>query len=30
MQREGRLARFIVHPNLSDEPRDVYLYAATR
>jgi RimJ/RimL family protein N-acetyltransferase len=30
MQREGRLARFIVHPNVSDEPRDAYLYAITR
>jgi [ribosomal protein S5]-alanine N-acetyltransferase len=28
--REGRLARYIVHPNISDEPRDVYLYARTR
>jgi RimJ/RimL family protein N-acetyltransferase len=30
MLREGRLARFIVHPNLSDEPRDVYCYAIVR
>jgi [ribosomal protein S5]-alanine N-acetyltransferase len=30
MQREGRLRRFIVHPNLSDEPRDVFLYARVR
>jgi RimJ/RimL family protein N-acetyltransferase len=30
MQREGRLARFIIHPNVSDEPRDAYLYAITR
>jgi [ribosomal protein S5]-alanine N-acetyltransferase len=28
--REGRLRRYIVHPNISDEPRDVYLYARTR
>jgi len=28
--REGHLRRYIVHPNLSDEPRDVYLYARTR
>ncbi len=30
MIREGTLRRFIVHPNLSSEPRDSYLYAATR
>jgi [ribosomal protein S5]-alanine N-acetyltransferase len=30
MVREGRLRRYIVHPNVSDEPRDVYLYARTR
>jgi lincosamide nucleotidyltransferase A/C/D/E len=28
--REGRLARYIVNPNITDEPRDVYLYARTR
>jgi len=28
--REGRLRRYIVHPNVSDEPRDVYVYARTR
>lgn len=28
--KEGRLARFIVHPNLSPEPRDCWLYAITR
>jgi lincosamide nucleotidyltransferase A/C/D/E len=28
--REGRLRRYIMHPNMSDEPRDVYLYARTR
>jgi len=27
MEREGRLARYIVHPNAGSEPRDVYLYA---
>jgi len=30
MLREGRLRRYMVHPNLSDQPRDVYLYARTR
>jgi RimJ/RimL family protein N-acetyltransferase len=30
MRREGRLARYLVHPNVSDEPRDAYLYAITR
>jgi RimJ/RimL family protein N-acetyltransferase len=30
MRREGRLARYVVHPNISDEPRDAYLYAVTR
>lgn len=30
MRREGILRRFIIHPNISDEPRDVYLYAMTR
>ena len=27
---EGMLRRYIIHPNLSDEPRDVYCYALTR
>lgn len=27
---EGRLRRFTFHPNISDEPRDVYCYAKTR
>jgi RimJ/RimL family protein N-acetyltransferase len=27
---EGTLRRYIVHPNLSPEPRDVHLYARTR
>jgi len=30
MRREGRLARYIIHPNMSKLPRDVYLYAMTR
>jgi hypothetical protein len=30
MQRAGRLARDVVHPNMCDEPRDVLVYAATR
>ncbi len=28
--REGRLRRYIMHRNVSDEPRDVYLYARSR
>ena len=28
--REGRLARYTVHPNLSPDPRDGWLYAKTR
>jgi RimJ/RimL family protein N-acetyltransferase len=28
--REGVMRRFAMHPNVSDEPRDVYLYARTR
>lgn len=27
MQREGILRKYIVHPNLSDVPRDSYMYA---
>jgi [ribosomal protein S5]-alanine N-acetyltransferase len=27
---EGTLRRNVVHPNVSPEPRDVYLYAKTR
>lgn len=27
---EGQLRRFTIHPNISDEPRDVYCYAKTR
>ena len=30
MRLEGTLRRWIVHPNLSDEPRDCLCYAATR
>jgi len=28
--REGRLARYTVHPNLSSEPRDCWIYAKSR
>lgn len=30
MTREGRLRRFALHKNISDEPRDAYLYAVVR
>lgn len=30
MLREGVMRRYIVHPALSDEPRDCYLYAVTK
>jgi ribosomal-protein-alanine N-acetyltransferase len=30
MTREGLLRRYALHPNLSDEPRDAYLYALVR
>jgi RimJ/RimL family protein N-acetyltransferase len=30
MRYEGRLARYLVHPNVSDEPRDAFVYAVTR
>jgi len=30
MQREGILRRNILHPNVSDEPRDCYCYAVTK
>jgi [ribosomal protein S5]-alanine N-acetyltransferase len=30
MQREGLLRRQILHPNISDEPRDCYCYAAVK
>ncbi len=29
-KREGRLARYMVHPNISPEPRDSWLYATHR
>jgi [ribosomal protein S5]-alanine N-acetyltransferase len=30
MAREGLLRRYVVHPNISDEPRDAYLYAVVK
>jgi ribosomal-protein-alanine N-acetyltransferase len=30
MRREGMMRRYIIHPTLSNEPRDCYLYAVTR
>jgi ribosomal-protein-alanine N-acetyltransferase len=30
MQREGILRRFIVHPNMSPEPRDCFVYSKVR
>jgi [ribosomal protein S5]-alanine N-acetyltransferase len=30
MQREGVLRRYIVHPNVSPEPRDCYMYAIVK
>ena len=30
MAREGLLRRYIIHPNVSDEPRDCYMYAIVR
>ena len=30
MRREGTLRRYIIHPAVSDEPRDCYLYAVTK
>ena len=30
MQREGVLRRWMVHPNVSDEPRDCFVYARIR
>jgi ribosomal-protein-alanine N-acetyltransferase len=30
MIREGLLRRYILHPNVSDEPRDVYIYAIVK
>ena len=30
MQREGLMRRYMIHPNLSSEPRDCYLYAIVK
>lgn len=30
MQREGILRRYIVHPNVSSEPRDCFVYSKIR
>jgi RimJ/RimL family protein N-acetyltransferase len=30
MTREGLLRRYILHPNISDEPRDAYIYAIVK
>jgi RimJ/RimL family protein N-acetyltransferase len=30
MEREGRLRRWLVHPNLSDEPRDSFCYSIVK
>lgn len=30
MEREGILRRWIIHPNVSDEPRDCFCYSKTR
>jgi len=30
MSREGVLRRWIIHPNISAEPRDCYVYAKVR
>ena len=30
MTREGLMRRYIIHPNVSDEPVDSYLYAIVR
>jgi RimJ/RimL family protein N-acetyltransferase len=30
MEREGTLRRYVLHPNISDEPREVYLYAVVK
>lgn len=30
MQREGLLRRYLLHPNTSSEPRDVYMYAKVK
>jgi hypothetical protein len=30
MRREGVLRRYVMHPNVSDEPRDCYCYAIAK
>ncbi|MDP9309700.1 MAG: GNAT family N-acetyltransferase, partial [Chloroflexota bacterium] len=30
MQREGLMGRGVLHPNISDEPRDCWLYAKVK
>lgn len=30
MTREGLLRRYIIHPNITDEPRDCYMYAVVK
>ena len=30
MSREGILRRYIIHPSVSNEPRDCYLYAISK
>lgn len=30
MTREGLLQRYVLHPNISDEPRDAYIYAVVK
>ena len=30
MVREGMVRRYVLHPNISDEPRDVYMYAVVK
>jgi RimJ/RimL family protein N-acetyltransferase len=30
MQREGLLRRYVVHPNISPEPRDCFVYSVVR
>ena len=30
LRREGLLRRYIIHPNISEEPRDSFLYAMVR
>lgn len=30
MRREGTLSRWIIHPNISEQPRDCYCYAVTK